>query len=305
MNKLPLVTVVTASYNNINRIYKTMQSVCMQNYSRIEYIICDDASEVFPLDDIETYIKKNNNGNIINFIVLHNKTNVGTVKNINNAYRKANGEILLPLSCGDCFFATNTVKLIVQRFLATGCKVLATSMIRYHGDFIPVEMVPHYDARTILLNNNTSRKQYDSFITAHFHEMIAGCNLYILKEVIEQYGYFDEKYDLWEDGPFLSKYLYNDKIEFAYDIISIWYETGGVSAKPFDYHSPRMRKDAILYAKTDAIKHINTFSFIDRRRIRYRYKRIVTGHTLKRFLLYFIYLPEVLHYLWYTKKWKN
>ena len=118
--------------------------------------------------------------------------------------------------------------------------------------------------------------------------MIAGCNLYITKDAIEEYGYFDEEYDLWEDGPFLSRYLYNDKIEYAFDIVSIWYESGGVSEKPFDYLSPRMRVDVNKYVTTDAIKHINTFSFIDRRRIQYRYKRINVGRSKKRYILYFL-----------------
>lgn len=301
----PLVTVVTASYNNMNQIYRTIKSVCLQNYKLIELLICDDASDGFSSDDIESYINENNNGNIVCFNIRHNASNVGTVKNLNQAYREARGSIIMPLSCGDCFFDKDTVRIIVERFLSTGCKVLATTMIRYKGDFIPKELLPHYDARKILLQMNTSRKQYEAFITSHFHDMIAGCNLYITKKTIEEYNYFDEKYELWEDGPFLSRYLYADKIEYAYDIVSIWYEYGGVSSKPFDYLSPRMRKDVTKYVSSDAIKHIDTFSFIDRRRIRYRYKRIGTGRSKKRYFLYLIYLPELIHYVLYARMKKN
>ena len=305
MSELPLVTIVSASYNHIDHLYKTIKSVCMQSYGKIEYIICDDASDCFPKEEIEKYLIKNKSNNIVSYRIISNSKNVGTVRNLNNAYKKANGLIVLPLSCGDCFYSPDTVSTIVNRFMETGCKVLATSMIKYEGEFIPIEIVPHVDARRIIQSRDSARKQYDSFITAHFHEMIAGCNLYITKAALEEYDYFDEKYDLWEDGPFLSKYLFSDKVEFAYDIISIWYEGGGVSDKPFDYHSPRMKKDVRLYATSDAIKHIDTFSFIDRRRIRYRYKRITSGHTLRRYILYIIYLPEVIHYVLYTRKWKK
>ena len=44
--------------------------------------------------------------NIIEFHVITSKYNRGTVKNINNAYRSATGEILIPLSADDEFTQT-------------------------------------------------------------------------------------------------------------------------------------------------------------------------------------------------------
>ena len=302
MNREPLITVVTASYNNLDGLMRSIYSVCMQTYRKIEYIICDDCSEKYSEEAIETFLQKHRKSNIIRYKIIHNTKNVGTVKNLNNAYKIALGDIVLPLSSGDSFFCTNTIQMVVDRFINTDCNVLATSMIKYKGDFEPIEMVPHVRARAIIHSYDDSDKQYRAFITAHFHEMIAGCNLYIRKEAIERYNYFDESYVLWEDGPFLSRYLFNDKVEYAYDIVSIWYESGGVSDKPFDDHSPRLKKDVILYASTDALAHLDIFSFKDRRRVRYRYKRIVSGHTFRKYLLYICYLPEVLHYLAYTRK---
>ena len=77
---------------------------------------------------------------------------------------------------------------------------------------------------------------------------------YILKKVFWKYGaIFDEKYVLWEDGPFLTQYTRDNVLSTAYEIISIKYRLGGVSnGKP----NPLIQKDIDLYNNVDRVAEI-------------------------------------------------
>ena len=78
-NSLPLVSIITLTYNRFEKLIKTIDSVFEQNYCNLEYIICDDGSDHFPTKIIEQYCK------IGKQITLIKHPNVGTVKNFNIA----------------------------------------------------------------------------------------------------------------------------------------------------------------------------------------------------------------------------
>lgn len=230
MGKKPLITVVTLTYRNFNRVFTTIDSVFSQKYPRIEYIISDDGSDNFPEMEISDYINKNCPINV-KCTVLHHVKNIGTVKNINLGYKKSRGEILINLSSGDVFFNPYVVEQIVDRFNSTDCDVLVTSRILYQGNFEPICLLPHYEEREIITSWRTGIEQYKAFIKGKFYDMASGSAMSYSRKVLDKVGYFDERYMLWEDGPFLAKYLQIGQLEYAYDIVSIWYEAGGVSSK--------------------------------------------------------------------------
>ena len=66
----PVVTVVTLSYKKFDYIFHAIDSVLSQTYPYIEYIIADDGSPNFPMDEIEEYVRENKKENIIEFHVI-------------------------------------------------------------------------------------------------------------------------------------------------------------------------------------------------------------------------------------------
>ena len=61
---LPLVSVITATYQKFERIPETIKSVFMQDYKQIEYIISDDGSYNFPEEFIMSVLNKETNHGI-------------------------------------------------------------------------------------------------------------------------------------------------------------------------------------------------------------------------------------------------
>ncbi len=104
-------------------------------------------------------------------------------------------------------------------------------------------------------------------MTARYYDMASGSAMYYSRKILEEMGYFDEEYVLWEDGPFLAKYLYKYSLTFAYDILSIWYEKGGVSSSQKIH--PLLAADAVKFNMTTRLLHIDEFNNFDRRKVLY------------------------------------
>lgn len=300
----PLVSIITATYKKFDRLIDSINSVIAQDYSNIEYIITDDGSDDFPYSRIKNYLEQNSTSNI-SWNILRHERNVGTVKNLNDAYKSSKGKYIINLSCGDVFFENDVVSRICKRFADTRCDVLVTSRMVYSGDFQPLYLLPHYEERKIIEKFDSGLKQYRAFISSGFYDMASGSAMSFSRNIMDKIGYYDERYRLWEDGPFLAKFLLQGRLEFAYDIISIWYEGGGISSVNVANAHPQMRQDIDYFTKHEKLSHIDKLTIVEKRRLAYRNKRILKGSRLQQLALYIIYFPEVLYFVHYTKSRKR
>lgn len=287
--KLPLVTVVTATYNNFSHIENTINSVLTQDYPHIEYIITDDGSASFPLNLIENILSNNMQKNYT-YRIMNGRTNVGTVRNLNRAYKFASGDYIINLSCGDVFYNNSVVTNIVNRFILNDSDVIATTRIVYSNDFEPAFLLPHYYDRQKIDEAKTGIEQYKLLILGTFYDMASGSAMSYSKRILNQLNYLDEKYILWEDGPFLSKFLQNNKIDCAYDIISIWYETGGVSSNKPSNKKNKLYYDTLKFNSSERMMRLDLFNSKEIRLIKlqnylFKYRYSVLRHLFK--ILYF------------------
>lgn len=300
-NYYPKVSIITATYRNFKSLFSTIDSVLKQDYPNIEYIISDDGSEGFPKQEVYEYIEKNKRSNIISFKVIHNTINIGTVKNLNQAYRMSEGKYIFNLSCNDIFFEETTVSKIVERFQKNHSLVIVTTRLAYLDNKL-IEFKPHYLERKVIQKLDTPYKQYKAFITARFYDMASGSAMYFSRDILEQMNYFDEKYTLWEDGPFLAKYLWNHRLDFCYDIISILYEEGGISSGSGSIN-PIYEKDIILFFKEEKKEHYKEVDYCVKQNIKYS-EQIYCDNKRNKILIYISYWPQVILYIFYKFKRK-
>ena len=229
-----LITCIIPLYKTKNEyLYETLSSVFSQDYEEIELIITDDGSDGFDKSSLENYIEKHKSDSITNYHIITHIKNVGTVRNMNDALRIANGEIIIPIAADDCLYDSHVITRIVDKFLYTGTDVLVCSRMKC-GLVLADErrLMPHPGyVELISKSMDTPEKQYKKMAIGCIYEFASGSAMYYRLQFMKNRGYYDEKYTLWEDGPFLAQLTRESvHIEMCYEIISIKYRDGGISS---------------------------------------------------------------------------
>ena len=89
---LPLVTIVTPTYNQADYLSKTIDSVLAQDYPKVEYIVIDDGSTDHTCDVLKRYDGR---------VYWESQANIGQAATLNRGWEMASGEIIGYLSSDD------------------------------------------------------------------------------------------------------------------------------------------------------------------------------------------------------------
>ncbi len=295
----PLVSIITLSYKKFDYIYDTIKSVLRQDYPNIQYIVSDDGSPNAPSEIIEDYVKNHAGKNIKDFLFLTREKNVGTVKNLNQAIYKANGKYIINLSADDVFYSTQVVSRIVENFQKRKCDMLGSLRLRCDKNLKPIRYMPTKFYQRRILKWNTSQKQYEAFVSGRFFEMASGSVLSYTRSYWEK-NPFDEEYVLWEDGPFIERYLRNGGfLNFDYTIPAIYYREGGISTG--NVVNPLLLKDTQKYLVNVYKKHKHLLGWVSTQMLEsHMYSSLDNkrfGAWIKRNVKYFYIAPLKLYYL--------
>src|SRR5882762_9777707 len=96
--KLPLVTIITPTYNRADLLMETIESVLSQDYPNIEYIVLDDGSTDGTEEKVKGQRSKFKSDKVFRFYSQENK---GETKTVNRGFSLASGEIICVVSSDD------------------------------------------------------------------------------------------------------------------------------------------------------------------------------------------------------------
>ncbi|MBL4889948.1 MAG: glycosyltransferase [Candidatus Lindowbacteria bacterium] len=164
----PLVSIVTASFNNVEFLQDTIDSVRAQDYPNIEHIIIDGGSS----DGTLELLKKNDDR-----ITWISESDNGTSDAMNKGMAMAKGEILACLHSDD-FFETGCVSAMVQSFAdhpAAGLIYGDVWMVNRNGDCIEPYVTQPFDP--VKLKDNNYICQAATFFTREVWEEIEAFSL--------------------------------------------------------------------------------------------------------------------------------
>jgi len=218
-------TVLTLSYNSPD-LFMAIDSVLMQTYGRIQFLLIDDASKRFNKEEVIEYISFHNKGNVT-AEVLVNKENKGIIQSANIALRYAEGDYIINLAGDDCFFDQNVVADIVAEFERTKAFVLTGYRSICDNTMREINVQKPSKRIVSMIKNLTPQELFEEMTGCN---LILGCCTAYSRKCFEQYGFYDEKYRNLDDYTMNMKLLRQGvKIKF-FDRTFVKYRSGGISA---------------------------------------------------------------------------
>ena len=178
---IPLVSIITPSYNQGKFIRETIESVLSQDYDNIEYIIVDGVSTDNSLDIIQEYEGK--------LTYISEKDN-GQSDAINKGFKMAHGEIVAWLNSDDVY-EPHCISRAVEEFKKN------TKLGLVYGDGYIL------DEHSNKIKVFEYTQEFDYWKLVNFWDYIMQPATFFRKEMLQKIGYLDVSlhycmdWDLW------------------------------------------------------------------------------------------------------------
>ena len=210
MAKSPTLTVAVPTYNRLDLLKRTLESVLNQKVPPDEIIVVDDGSEKGVIEHLKS---------LKGIKLIRNKKNLGAFENINECFKKAKSDYVVV--CGsDDLLLPNCIKVYKEKMAKHGNKpavYLSAGYIIDANDKI-TGIVSHFAKDIYLKPPDTVRKFWDSY---KFHLLIGGWSAW-RKDIFKEVGYFGRKYGRAGENEMTMKILphypifYTPEVLFAY-----------------------------------------------------------------------------------------
>ncbi|NRT75731.1 glycosyltransferase [Clostridium beijerinckii] len=254
MDNSNLVSVLVLSYNNLKYINDCLNSILEQNYPYIEIIISDDFSNNFQKNEIQQYIEANRKENLVNYVINQNSSNLGIVKNLNNAINLATGNYFINLACDDVLFDSKVISSIVDFYSKTNFLVAAGHVAQYDEQLRGCLLTtPTWEYIKYTYGN-----PIDCYRKLCGGNFIPSPGMSYKRELINRYGLYDEAYRLIED---YSRWLFltRNGCSIGYiDRFIVKYRKGGISNNRNPMIDKMFNDDLELIRKKEILPYINS-----------------------------------------------
>lgn len=203
MNK---VSVIMTTYNSIEHLRTTLESVRMQDYPAIEVVICDGGSTDGTLDVIREY------GTLSDMeLKWKSEPDHGIYDAMNKGFRMSTGSIIVFFN--DVYYRKDAIRLCVEAMEAQKCQGAHADLVYADGEKV---------VRSWKMGQGTIRQGW----------MPGHPTLFLRREVYEKYGLYKTDYKVSADYEFMVRMLKDGSVKLAYvpeKIVKMYY--GGTSTK--------------------------------------------------------------------------
>lgn len=188
------ITVITVSYNSVQTIADTLNTVAMQTYSDIEHLVIDGASK----DATAELVRSHSNPRIR----LISEPDKGIYDAMNKGITQATGDVIGFLNSDDFYADIDVLEKIANTFQDPGVEACYADLVYVSQDN---SRVVRYWKSKLFTKGDFAK----GWCPAH-------PTFYVRKSVIERLGNFDQSYKLAADVEFMMRYLECGQVRAIY-----------------------------------------------------------------------------------------
>lgn len=231
----PKVSVMIVTYNQVDLIGETIESVVSQDYDNLEVVVADDASTDGTQAIIAEYEKKY--PGVVKPVL--NPVNLNITGNSNAAFHACTGELIAVLG-GDDLFLPGKLTAQVKDFADPEV------VMSYH----PVDVFVHQTGEVLFTTNTTEKERVNDV-----YDVIAKCgvpgasSLMVRRSACPDYG-FDSRFPVVSDWMFGIEVAFKGKIKELPGVYAKYRKHGvGASDRTFELLDESLRTLDIISAR--------------------------------------------------------
>ena len=199
----PTVSIVIATYNQIDHLKECIGSCLAQTYSNIEIVITDDASTDGTVDFLRQIKAKEKKIELV-----FSETNTGVTANFNRGVKAAKGDWVKVLA-GDDRLRANSIACFLDSVRDRPESVFFADLVTFSDEVKSTQVIKQ-------------NKQFFSQPLSRKRQILREKNypnapgLFIKRTTLQAVGFFDERFEMMEDYP-----LWVRLVDAGYDLAHI------------------------------------------------------------------------------------
>ena len=234
MNSSPKISIITVSFNSAKTIKETIESILIQDYNNIEYIIIDGGSSDETINIVKSYSEK--------ISYFFSEKDNGIYDAMNKGIKVATGDIIGILNSDDFYPNSFVLSNVARSFEKYNCDAV-------YGDLVYVKAK---DATQIKRywqagNYNTSKIK-NGWMLPH-------PTFFVKKVMYDRYGLYNTDLKSAADYEMILKLLYKENISVQYiPMILVKMRMGGASNSTFLNRIRANKEDGLAWTKNQLNK---------------------------------------------------
>lgn len=290
MNKVIDMSVIVVTYNSEwEKIKITLNSILRQKNISLQIIVADDGSENIFSEKIQKLMGKYQ---FNNYLILEAECNRGTVLNIANAIKHANGKYTKTIAPGDCLYEEYTLCNWMKYMKNNDILVSFGDAVYYSG----VKNTKIFKTKGSPVNKKifSLKSKYSETFSDYIvaNDTILGAAQLMRTDVLKKYIHLIENRILYAEDYMIRIMIYDGIRVCYYPDLVVWYEYGtGISTSQNDKWEKLLHND--FEASNTIIQQRNI-----KNRIQKKYQKYLKYRKNNQYgkMLKLIYFPKIILY---------
>ena len=229
------ISLITITFNSASTLHDTMQSVLLQTYSDVEYIVVDGASQDNTIDIIKEYEPR-----FEGRMRWISEPDNGLYDAMNKGICMATGDIVGIINSDDFYHRTDVIEQVAKAFQDKAVQAVYGDVRFVNPDNLD-KTVRYYSSK-----NFSPRRFRYGFMPAH-------PTFFTYREYFKEWGYYKTDYKIAADYELLTRFLYTHRLKSKYLDLDFMKMRVGVASTASIKSNVLLNKEIVRACKENGI----------------------------------------------------